>query len=352
MTQRFSKFGNAPELSNIWQMTADVRVADEVPEMVAARPRIVDEQGKAKRIVIATPADKLLDYMQTLVERADKLKGKPEKGGDNMLRISGDARKASLDMRLVSPMAPVNPDGKVAVACKKITDIYKETGKDKGTQLVFLDIGTPKAKEKEPEFDKDGNIINEESDETVEEAALLKDVYKSIKQRLVANGVAEKVIALIHDAKNQDQRRSLSAKVNSGEIRVLIGSTGKMGAGVNVQERAAALHHLDAPWRPRDIEQREGPSFARVTRFMAQFATRTARLLTRAKASVFILTLLKEVLMLSCGRQLRPNRKQSSLSCAGPSHRAASRTLIVLPYQPVKQKPLRPAIRMYSNRCH
>ena len=259
MTQRFSKFGNAPELSNIWQMTADVRVADEVPEMVAARPRIVDEQGKAKRIVIATPADQaLLDYMQTLVERADKLKGKPEKGGDNMLKISGDARKASLDMRLVSPMAPVNPDGKVAVACKKITDIYKETGKDKGTQLVFLDIGTPKAKEKEPEFDKDGNIINEESDETVEEAALLKDVYKSIKQRLVANGVAEKDIAFIHDAKNQDQRRSLYAKVNSGEIRVLIGSTGKMGAGVNVQERAAALHHLDAPWRPRDIEQREG----------------------------------------------------------------------------------------------
>ena len=258
VTQRFSKFGNAPELSNIWQQTADIRVADEVPEMVAQRPRIVDEQGKSRRIVVPTPGDKALaDYMAELSERADQLKGKPEKGGDNMLKISSDARKASLDMRLVKANAPINPKGKVTVACTKITDIYKETTPDKGTQLVFLDLGTPKAQEKEPEHDANGVLI-ETDDDTKEETALLKDVYAGIKAQLIANGIPEKDIAFIHDAKNQVQRKVLYAKVNSGEIRVLIGSTGKMGAGVNVQERAAALHHLDAPWRPRDIEQREG----------------------------------------------------------------------------------------------
>jgi N12 class adenine-specific DNA methylase len=259
MTQRFSKFQNAPELSNMWQGVADIRVADEVPEMVAARPRIVDKEGKPRRIVVATPGDKALaDYMLELAERADQLKGMPEKGGDNMLKISGDARKASLDMRLVKADAPVNPKGKIATACQQITDIYKETTPDKGTQLVFLDLGTPKAKEKEPEYDKDGNVINEESDETADEAKLLTDVYRNVKSQLIADGVDAKDIAFAHDAKTDPQKQELYRKVNSGEIRVLIGSTGKMGAGVNVQRRAAALHHLDAPWRPRDIEQREG----------------------------------------------------------------------------------------------
>ena len=171
--------------------------------MVAQRPRITDEQGKSRRIVIPTPGDQALaDYMKELSDRANKLKGKPEKGGDNMLKISSDARKASLDMRLVKANAPVNPKGKVTVACTKITDIYKETTPDKGTQLVFLDLGTPKAQEKEPEHDANGVLI-ETDDDTKEESALLKDVYAGIKAQLIANGVPEKEIAFIHDAKNQ-----------------------------------------------------------------------------------------------------------------------------------------------------
>ncbi len=256
MTQRFAKFGNAPELSNMWQGVADIRVADEVPEMVAQRPRIVDENGKPRRTVIATPPDAaLLAYMESLAKRADELKNKDPKE-DNMLKIASDARKASLDMRLVEANAPVNPKGKIAMASNKIADIYKETTPDKGTQLVFLDMGTPKAKEKEEET----SIANAggDDDDTIEETNLLKDVYKGLKAQLIANGVKESEIAFIHDAKNDKQKESLFRKVNNGEIRVLIGSTGKMGAGVNVQKRAAALHHLDAPWRPRDIEQREG----------------------------------------------------------------------------------------------
>jgi hypothetical protein len=265
LTQRFAKFSNAPELSNMWQGTADIRVADEVPDMVAQRPKIVDKNGKAKRIVISTPPDQaLLDYMKELAERADNLKN-VSRTEDNMLKISSDARKASLDMRLVKADAPVNPKGKVAAACAEIAKIHSETAKDKGTQLVFLDLGTPKAKDKEEtadevKYDADGSEIvdPEEEDETAEEKNLLRDVYKGIKAQLVADGVPENEIAFIHDAKNQKQRLALYEKVNKGQIRVMVGSTGKMGAGVNVQERVAALHHMDAPWRPRDIEQREG----------------------------------------------------------------------------------------------
>ena len=265
LTQRFAKFSNAPELSNMWQGTADIRVADEVPDMVAQRPKIVDKNGKAKRIVISTPPDQaLLDYMKELAERADNLKN-VSRTEDNMLKISSDARKASLDMRLVKADAPVNPQGKVAAACVEIARIHSETAKDKGTQLVFLDLGTPKAKDKETtadevKYDADGSEIvdPDEEDETAEEKNLLKDVYKGIKAQLIANGIPENEIAFIHDAKNQKQRLALYEKVNKGQIRVMVGSTGKMGAGVNVQERVAALHHIDAPWRPRDIEQREG----------------------------------------------------------------------------------------------
>jgi N12 class adenine-specific DNA methylase len=256
LTQRFSKFANAPELSNMWQTVADIRVADEVPEMVKQRPRIVNENGKTGRSVIAVKPDPaLLEYMKRLSKRADELKNVDPKV-DNMLKISSDARKASLDMRLVEANAPYNPDGKITVCCNKVTEIYKNTTKDKGTQLLFLDMGTPKAKEK----DEDNRVPGEAEDEadTYEEQKLLKDVYGNIKAQLIANGIPEKEIAFIHDAKNDKQKEALFKKVNEGEVRVLIGSTGKMGAGVNVQTRAAALHHLDAPWRPRDIEQREG----------------------------------------------------------------------------------------------
>jgi N12 class adenine-specific DNA methylase/ppGpp synthetase/RelA/SpoT-type nucleotidyltranferase len=263
MTQRFSNFQNAPELSRMWQQVADIRVADEVPAMVAQRPRIVDENGKQRRSVIPVPPDKaLLDYMETLAVRAEHLKGKPEKGGDNMLKISGDARKAALDMRIVNAAAPYNPSGKISVASSKIAEIYNDpfNKANKGTQLVFLDMGTPKAKPDDEQVApaNPDALPEDDNEETTEELSLLKDVYSNVKKQLVANGVPENEIAFIHDAKTQKQRTALFAKVNSGDIRVIIGSTGKMGAGVNIQDRACALHHLDAPWRPRDIEQREG----------------------------------------------------------------------------------------------
>ena len=160
--------------------------------------------------------------MAELSERADKLKGFPEKGADNMLKISSDARKASLDMRLVKADAPFNPTGKVNMACNKITEIYKDKFNmdNKGTQLVFLDLGTPKAKEKVDETKPAG--VQDDDEETVEEQKLLKDVYANIKAQLIANGVAEKDIAFIHEAKNDKQRLAMQDKVNSGDILVLI----------------------------------------------------------------------------------------------------------------------------------
>lgn len=256
LTQRFSKFQNAPELSNIWQQTTDIRVAGESPHVVRLRPRLVDEEGKARRSVISAPPDQqLLDYMQSLSKRADELGGKDPRE-DNMLKIASDARMASLDMRMVDPGARQNPEGKVVIASKKIAEIYQETEADRGTQLVFLDLGTPKAKEKIRE--EDVSDSSEEYSETAEEEQVLRNVYKVMKEHLIDAGVPVGDIAFIHDAKNNKQREVLQKKVNNGDIRVIIGSTGKMGVGVNVQKRAAALHHLDAPWRPRDIEQREG----------------------------------------------------------------------------------------------
>jgi len=253
-TQRFAKFANTPELSKIWQYVADIRVADEVPLMVRQRPRIVDEQGNERRTVVTVAPDQhLLDYMQDLAARADNLKN-VDPTEDNMLKISGDARMASLDVRMVRASAPENPAGKIAVASDKIAQVYRETTPDKGTQLVFLDIGTPKAIDT-PEAVQEGE---DEGIETSQETQVLRNVYGAIKQRLLAKGIPVQEIAFIHEATNDKKRLELFKKVNDGDIRILIGSTGKMGVGVNVQRRAAALHHLDAPWRPRDIEQREG----------------------------------------------------------------------------------------------
>ena len=256
MTQRFSKFNNTPELSQIWQQVADIRVADEVPGMVKLRPRVVDDQGKAKRTVIAiAPDDALMQYMANIVERADNMKNVDPKD-DNMLKLSSDARKAALDVRMVNPSAPGNPTGKVAIASKNIARIYRETEPDKGIQLVFLDIGTPKAKDKIE--DSEAPVAFTDDEETEEELRLLRDVYAVIRDNLKANGIPDKEIAFIHDAKTDTKKKELYRNLNNGDVRVVIGSTNKLGTGVNIQERAAALHHLDAPWRPRDIEQREG----------------------------------------------------------------------------------------------
>lgn len=259
MTQRFAKFNNIPELSALWQQAADIRVTSEVPEITRLQPRLVNEEGKAARTVVAAPiTDELKAYMNDLADRAGNL-GNVDPRDDNMLKISSDARKASLDMRLVNPKASDNPNSKAGAAVNKIAEIYKKTDSEKGTQLLFLDISTPKAKnEKKGVVDEEDDLINADDELTGEEQAVLDSVYQDIKRKLSAKGIPEGEIAFIHDAKTDAQRNTLFTKVNNGDIRVMIGSTGKMGVGVNVQERIAALHHLDAPWRPRDIEQREG----------------------------------------------------------------------------------------------
>ena len=260
MAQRFAKFNNAPELSKLWQDVTDIRVADEVPQMVALRPRIVDDNGKPRRTVISAPPTKdLLLYMEDLARRASDL-GAVDPRVDNMLKISNDARLASLDMRMVDPRAKPNPQGKIALAARKIAEVYNKENANKGTQLVFLDLGTPKASEKvETVTTVDGgDAIPDENEETEEEMKVLRNCYAVLKDYLIAAGIPEKEVRFIHDAKSNAQRKSMMDKVNAGDVRVIIGSTGKLGTGVNMQERACALHHLDAPWRPRDIEQREG----------------------------------------------------------------------------------------------
>ena len=253
VTQRFAKFVNLPELSRLFQNVADVRVASEVPEMLAAQPRLVDSQGNPKRITVVAPShDVLQEYMKNLRERVDKLRTVAP-SVDNMLLITSDARKAALDMRMVDSSAPANPTGKIQLAARNIDAIYDSEAADKGTQLVFLDIGTPKAKEK---VDDSGEPPGEEA--TAAEARHLSDVYSVLKRDLIAQGVPESQIAFIHDYKGDKAREKLFEKVRDGDVRVLVGSTETIGVGVNVQDRAAALHHLDVPWRPRDIEQREG----------------------------------------------------------------------------------------------
>jgi N12 class adenine-specific DNA methylase len=227
MHTRFAKFVNLPELLSMFRSFADVQTAD---MLHLPRPEI--DGGKPK-ITAAPASPELKEFVGTLVERAQKLKG----GGvdprtDNMLKITGDGRKAALDMRLVNPFAEIEGDTKLSRAIDQIHRTW-EAGKDKRTtQLVFCDLSTPNP-------DK-------------------FNVYDEIRRKLIDKGIPAKEIAYIHDADTDLQKKALFDSVNAGRVRILLGSTEKMGAGTNVQKRLVALHHLDAPWRPRDIEQREG----------------------------------------------------------------------------------------------
>jgi N12 class adenine-specific DNA methylase len=227
MHTRFAKFVNLPELLSMFRSFADVQTADMLhlprPEMHGGKPHIT-----------AAPASpELRDYVETLVERARKLKNsKIDPSIDNMLKITGDGRKAALDMRLVKPFAEIDGDTKLSRAIEQIYRTWNDTADKRSTQLVFCDLSTP---------NKDRF-----------------NVYDEIRQKLIEKGVAEKEIAFIHGADTDQQKKALFDSVNAGRIRILLGSTEKMGAGTNVQKRLVALHHLDAPWRPRDIEQREG----------------------------------------------------------------------------------------------
>ena len=225
MKTRFSEFHNLPELMNMFKEIADIQTADmlklPVPELKGDKPfDVVTERSEFQKGMIAK-----------LSERADKIRaGKVNSSVDNMLAITNDGRKLALDQRLINPMLPDDPDSKVNACVTNVFEIWKSTEKDKSAQLVFSDLSTP-------HYDGKFNL------------------YDDIKTKLVAKGVPESEIAFIHDAKTDKEKESLFAKVRSGNVRVLIGSTSKMGSGTNCQKRLVALHHLDVPWRPSDIER-------------------------------------------------------------------------------------------------
>jgi len=227
MHTRFAKFINLPELLTMFRSFADVQTAE---MLNLPRPAIA---GGKPQIAVARASDALKAYVKTLVERAERLRSsRVDPSVDNMLKITGDGRKAALDMRLVNPAQESDSDSKVALAVQRINKVREESPDKRSTQLVFCDLSTP-----------DPSRFN---------------VYDELRARLIESGVPKDEIAFIHDAESDAEKKLLFDAVNAGRIRILIGSTEKMGAGMNVQRRLAALHHLDAPWRPRDIEQREG----------------------------------------------------------------------------------------------
>ncbi|MDR3368827.1 Eco57I restriction-modification methylase domain-containing protein [Rhodoferax sp.] len=228
MHTRFARFINVPELMAVFGEVADIRTAEmlnlPVPPLRGGKPRIV-----------ACPASKALKaFVQTLVLRAEAIRnGHVKPQDDNMLAITTDGRKAALDFRLVAPLAKFDAKGKVAACVREVVDIWLRTASFRGAQMVFCDLSSPKG-------DKGFSV------------------YDDLRQRLIEAGLPDKEIAFVHGADTDVQKATLFKAVREGRIRVLLGSTAKMGIGTNVQTRLCALHHLDAPWRPCDVEQREG----------------------------------------------------------------------------------------------
>ena len=194
------------------------------------------------------PSEYQKDMVSALADRAEKVrKGEVEPHIDNMLRITNDGRKLALDQRLVNSILPDDENSKVNTCAAKVYSAWERTKDQALTQLVFCDLSTPK------------NVNpGENAENELETPPIFQDVYTDLKGKLMAKGIPEYEIAFIHDAKTEVQKSALFSKVRAGQVRVLIGSTFKMGAGTNVQRKLVALHHLDIPWRPSDIEQREG----------------------------------------------------------------------------------------------
>ena len=222
---RFSKFFNLPELMKTFKDVADIKTAD---MLNLPRP-------KANfHVVSVKPTEEQRQLVAGLSERASRVHNRQvEPTEDNMLKITSDGRKIGLDQRLINPLLPDDPGSKVNTCVRNVLQIWQDTQQDRLTQLIFCDFSTP---------GKDKGF----------------NVYDDIKQKLIASGVPEDEIAFIHDADTEKKKDELFAKVRSGEVRVLMGSTQKMGAGTNVQDRLIALHDLDCPWRPADLEQRAG----------------------------------------------------------------------------------------------
>lgn len=252
---RLARFSNIPELSAMLSQFMILRRFKDVNGQVD-RPHLYGDRPTAVKI---PGSRQLKEYVKILAERAGEIRGgQVDPREDNMLKVVSDGRKAALDLRLAIPGMTDIPLSKINISTQNIAAIYHHTRERKSVQIVFCDLGTPKPH-------RDGAVVKggDENDnaapqETAEEVVFFKNVYADIKAKLVKLGVHPSEIAFIHDAKGPTERSQLFAAVREGRIRVLIGSTEKMGTGMNAQTRALAMHHLDAPWRPADLEQREG----------------------------------------------------------------------------------------------
>ena len=222
---RFAKFFNLPELMNMFKEVADIKTSDQLNLPVP--------EAKFETVVVQ-PSEHQQDMVAELSERAAAVHaGIVDPSEDNMLKITSDGRKLGLDQRLINPLLPDDPDSKLNACVGNVLRIWQDGQADKLTQLVFCDLSTPK---------NDGTF----------------NVYDDIKTKLIANGVPAEEVAFIHDADTEAKKKDLFAKVRTGQVRVLLGSTQKMGAGTNVQDKLVAVHHLDVGWRPSDITQRNG----------------------------------------------------------------------------------------------
>ena len=245
--QSFSKFKNVKALQQLFRSFTDVMT--EIPGL-----KIPKMKGGKVQIVECEPGIFQENYMKELAARAENVKN-VDPSEDNMLKITSDGRKISYSQRMIDPSMPYEETGKIYKCCENVWQVYQESNATKGTQMIFCDMATPKGKATtktaaDTDTDEFGAVDQESA-----------QLYEDIKARLIQLGIPAQEIAFIHDAKNDKQKAALSAKMNDGTIRVLLGSTGKMGVGLNAQVKAVAIHHLDAPWRPGDIEQRDGRVF-------------------------------------------------------------------------------------------
>ena len=253
---RFAKFFNLPELMQLFKEVADIRTAD---QLHLPTPEV------EYHTVVAKPTSHQQEMVQVLSERAARVhSGSVDPSVDNMLKITTDGRKLGLDQRIISPLLPDEAGTKVNQCVANILQIWQDGQEEKLTQLVFCDISTPKAgPSRKAAKVVTGNLDNPEL-HTLETAIPLPEqeaeftIYEDIRQKLIAHGIPAEQIAFIHEANTEVQKKELFAKVRSGQVRVLMGSTSKMGAGTNVQDRLVALHDLDCPWRPGDLAQRKG----------------------------------------------------------------------------------------------
>ena len=249
---RFSKFFNLPELMNLFKEVADIKTAD---QLNLPTPEVEYHN------IVAQPTEHQQEMVKALSERASEVhSGSVDPSVDNMLKITSDGRKLGLDQRIVNQMLPDEPGTKVNQCVDNIMQIWRDGDADKLTQLVFCDISTPQAAPSKKAAKQLDNPLLHGLEEAIplDEPEPAFTIYEDIRQKLIAQGMPAEQIAFIHEANTEVRKKELFSKVRTGQVRVLLGSTAKMGAGTNVQDRLVALHDLDCPWRPGDLAQRKG----------------------------------------------------------------------------------------------